>query len=95
MSNAKSVAGEVQPSAVLPDDVVRLVIAARGVAYYGPAADTMQELDQAAEAFAVRVPWDDEPDAEGSEPEVVGEATPSLAGSGSAPSTLAPSESRS
>lgn len=47
---------------VLPDDVTRLVIAARDVAYSDPMPETMRELDKAAEAFAERVPWDDEPD---------------------------------
>lgn len=46
----------------LPDDVRRLVIAARDVAYSDPVPETMRELDKAAEAFAERIPWDDEPD---------------------------------
>lgn len=45
----------------LPDDMVRLIIAAR-VAAYGDEADAKTELDKAVEAFADRVPWDDEPD---------------------------------
>jgi len=56
------------PGVSLPDDVVRLVIAARGVAFDGcsPDADdderaALQELDDASEAFASRVPWEDEP----------------------------------
>jgi hypothetical protein len=50
------------PTAALPDDVTRLVIAARDVAYSEPTKETLRELDKAAEAFAERVPWDDEPD---------------------------------
>lgn len=46
----------------LPADVRRLVIAAREVAYEDrPDKEVLRELDQAAEAFAERVPWDDEP----------------------------------
>lgn len=58
----------------LPDDVVRLVIAARQVVF-GATRDLalavdastktamaeIAELDDASEAFADRVPWDDEP----------------------------------
>jgi hypothetical protein len=47
--------------ASLPDDMVRLIIAARIVAY-GDEADAKTELDKAVEAFADRVPWDEEPD---------------------------------
>lgn len=50
------------PGDGLPADVVRLVIAARRVAYEGAAEDDLRALDIAAEAFASRVPWDDEPD---------------------------------
>lgn len=43
-------------------DVIRLVIAARNVAYdERPSREALKELDQAAEAFADRVPWDGEP----------------------------------
>ena len=49
-------------SGELNKDVVRLVIAARRVAYEGAAEDDLRALDIAAEAFASRVPWDDEPD---------------------------------
>ena len=45
----------------LPQDVVRLVIAAREVAYSDPTPETFRELDKASEAFADRVPWEDEP----------------------------------
>ena len=45
----------------VPHDVRRLVIAARRVAYATqPSPDALQELDRAAEAFAGRVPWEDE-----------------------------------
>jgi hypothetical protein len=39
----------------------RLVIAARKVSYEDPDAEDFRELDQACEAFASAVPWDDEP----------------------------------
>jgi hypothetical protein len=42
-------------------DVVRLVIAARIVAYEDQRPEALRELDLAVEAFAERVPWDDEP----------------------------------
>lgn len=45
----------------LPADVVRLVIAARIVAFEDQGPEAMKELDKASEAFAERVPWDDEP----------------------------------
>lgn len=48
---------------VLPSDVRRLVIAARVVAFEGQSPTALKELDAASEAFADRVPWDDEPDA--------------------------------
>lgn len=57
----------VEGSPALPADVIRLVIAARDIAYsdldnggaeWRAARD---ELDKAAEAFASRVPWDDAP----------------------------------
>lgn len=47
---------------VLPYDVRRLVIAARVVAFENQGRDALRELDQASEAFADRVPWDDEPE---------------------------------
>lgn len=50
----------------IPDDVARLVVAARIVAFEDQSADALRELDQASEAFASRVPWEDEPEAEGS-----------------------------
>lgn len=64
--------------AVLSDDVARLIIAARGVAFgsvadlvhaHGDAEDgeAIKELDQASEAFAGRIDWDDQPDDEGNE----------------------------
>ena len=45
----------------VPEDVCRLVIAARETAYGDQERETLDELDKAAEAFASRVPWDDEP----------------------------------
>jgi hypothetical protein len=51
---------------LLPQDVIRLVIAARKVAFgdASPSPEDMLELDRAAEAFADRVPWQNEPDGE-------------------------------
>lgn len=47
----------------LPDDVVRLVIAARKVAFITALdPDAVAELDAASEAFADRVAWEDEPE---------------------------------
>lgn len=45
----------------LADDVVRLVIAARIVAFSDQSPEAIDELDSASEAFAERVPWEDEP----------------------------------
>lgn len=45
----------------LPKDVTRLVIAARRVAYESQDQGDLKELDEAAEVFANRVPWEDEP----------------------------------
>ena len=47
----------------VPDDVRRLVIAARNVAFDTPTQSELRALDIASEAFASRVPWDDEPEA--------------------------------
>lgn len=52
----------------IPSDARRLVIAARTVAFNDWDGDSEEwaaarkELDEASEAFASRVPWDDEPD---------------------------------
>lgn len=49
----------------LPQDVINLVIAARELVYSGAVRTGVQEgeaLDKALEAFASRVPWDNEPD---------------------------------
>lgn len=53
----------------LPDDVVRLVIAARIVAFEDRSPEAIKELDEASEAFADRVPWEDDPNAEEVTPE--------------------------
>lgn len=46
----------------LSADVVRLVIAARGVAFDDhPTPEALRKLDAASEAFADRVPWEDQP----------------------------------
>ena len=42
-------------------DVIRLVVAARAVAFEQVSPEAIRELDQASEAFASRVPWGDEP----------------------------------
>lgn len=44
----------------LPLDVRRLVIAARRVAFESQDREALKELDNASEAFAARVPWEDE-----------------------------------
>jgi hypothetical protein len=47
----------------LPQNVINLVIAAREVAYTDqPEPGELQALDKAVEAFASRVPWNDQPD---------------------------------
>ena len=46
----------------LPADVVRLVIAARKIAFEDYDDTDIKELDAASEAFASRVPWEDEPE---------------------------------
>jgi hypothetical protein len=47
-------------STPLPADIVRLVIAARKVAFGDADPEDICELDRASEAFASRVPWEDE-----------------------------------
>lgn len=53
-----------------PPDVRRLVIAARDVAFGGAAEGSQElgELDKASEAFASRIPWDDDPNDEDVKP---------------------------
>jgi ribosomal protein S27AE len=47
----------------LPADVARLVIAARHVAFGDPTdVEALKELETASEAFADRIPWEDEPE---------------------------------
>lgn len=53
---------EIERSSALSPAMVRLIIAARIVAFEDQGADALRELDQASEAFASAVPWDDEPD---------------------------------
>ena len=43
-----------------PPDVVRLVLAARVVAFESQDMESLEELDSASEAFADCVPWEDE-----------------------------------
>lgn len=46
----------------LTPEMRRLVIAARVVAFEDQGAEALRELDQASEAFAEDVPWNDEPE---------------------------------
>jgi Lar family restriction alleviation protein len=46
----------------VPQDVVDLVIAARVVAFEDQSQEALDVLDQTSEAFADRVPWEDEPE---------------------------------
>lgn len=48
----------------LPQDVINLVIAARIVAFEDQSPEALRSLDEASEAFASRVPWDNEPEGE-------------------------------
>jgi hypothetical protein len=48
----------------LAQDVVDLVIAARVVAYEDQSTEAIRALDKAAEAFAERVGWENDPDDE-------------------------------
>lgn len=59
---------DIWASVRLPDDVVRLVIAARIVAYEDQRPEALKELDDAVEAFADRVPWEGEPATYGEAP---------------------------
>lgn len=47
----------------LPQDVIDLVIAARIVAFEDQSPEALRALDLASEAFASRVPWDEDPEA--------------------------------
>lgn len=49
---------------LIPDDVRDLVIAARVVAFEDQGHEAIRALDKASEAFADRIPWEDEPEAE-------------------------------
>ena len=46
----------------LSPEMVRLIIAARVVAFSDQGPDAIKELDEASEAFADQVPWDNEPE---------------------------------
>lgn len=65
-------------SRALPLDVVRLVIAAREMMSARGERDgeLFDELDKAAEAFADRVPWDDQPEPDRPPARPVGNAVP-------------------
>lgn len=49
---------------ILAQDVIDLVIAARMVAYEDQSPEAIRALDKAAEAFAERVGWENDPDDE-------------------------------
>ena len=69
ISYAHGVVSPAEP-VVLPQDVIDLVIAGRELVYSGEILNGSQEadkFDKALEAFASRVPWDNEPD-EGAAP---------------------------
>jgi hypothetical protein len=51
---------ELLVSTPFPADIVRLVIAARTVVFGDTGIEALKELDEASEAFASRVPWEDE-----------------------------------
>lgn len=46
---------------VIPDDVRRLVIAGRELCYGDQPPTDLTALDKALEAFASRIPWDEQP----------------------------------
>ena len=54
---------ELQHRRELAQDVIDLVIAARMVAYEDQSPEAIRALDKAAEAFAERVGWENDPDA--------------------------------
>lgn len=49
---------------IVPADVAELVIAARIVAFEDQSPEALRALDKASEAFAERVPWENDPDEE-------------------------------
>lgn len=51
-------------SAQIPDDMRRLIIAARIVAFEDPDDENLKELGDASEAFADRIPWENDPEDE-------------------------------
>jgi len=52
-----------EADATLTPEMVRLIIAARNVAFEDhPGTEELKELDEASEAFAGRVPWENEPE---------------------------------
>lgn len=55
-----AIAGAMMDERCRPE-VVRLVIAARVVAFERQDVEALRELDQASEAFAELVPWENEP----------------------------------
>lgn len=52
---------DLDPTERLPADVRELIIAARIVSLEDQSPEALKRLDNAAEAFAARVPWDDQP----------------------------------
>jgi len=60
---ARQLEKDMAASGALPDDVRWLVVAARVAAFEDHIQDeaVRRELDEASEAFADRVPWENEP----------------------------------
>ena len=56
--------------AALTPEMVRLIIAARIVAFEDQSAEALRELDLASEAFAEAVPWDNDPAQDDADDEV-------------------------
>ena len=56
----RELAAYIRQGSSVPADVRRLVIAARVVAFDDRSPNALKELDEASEAFAERVPWEEE-----------------------------------
>jgi hypothetical protein len=56
-----AVCSEIARTTSASPDLARLIIAARNVAFGDQGAEAIRELDEASEAFADCLPWDDEP----------------------------------
>lgn len=73
----------------VPADVAELVIAARIVAFEDQSPEALRALDKASEAFAERVPWENDPEAPLEPVQELHELPPD-----SFPPTLTPDEKR-